>query len=140
MPDFKVVPRGAGDFEVRVAVKELVLPWPSRELSPNARGHWSHRAGAAKSARAEAYLVAIEAGWKRAVLPEGRLHLWITFHPPTRRLPDDDNMLARFKPARDGIADALGVDDKVFVSHPYVSDEPRKGGQVVVRITGGPQP
>ena len=48
-------------------------------------------------------------------------------------------MLARFKPYRDGIADALGIDDKRFISHPLVSTEVRKGGQVVVRITGGPE-
>ncbi len=61
-----------------------------------------------------------------------------TFHPPTRMRPDDDNMLARSKPYRDGIADALGIDDKRFMSHPLVSNEVRKRGQVVVRITGGP--
>ena len=27
------------------------------------------------------------------------------------------------------------LDDKRFVSHPYVREEVRKGGQVVVRIT-----
>lgn len=118
---------------------ELVLPWPSKNLSPNARVHWSRKAAAAKDARAMARLLAMSARWGEAALPEGRLHLWITFHPPTRRLPDDDNMLARFKPSRDGIADALGIDDKRFVSHPYVSDKPRRGGQVVVRLTGGPE-
>ena len=76
------------------------------------------------------------AGWHLAELPEGRLHLWITFYPPTKRLPDDDNMLSRFKPWRDGIADAMGIDDKRFVSHPFVSDEVRKGGAVRVRLTG----
>jgi len=71
-------------------------------------------------------------------LPDGRLHLWITFRPPTKRLPDDDNMLARFKAYRDGIADALGIDDKRFISHPYVSDKPVRYGEVRVRITEGP--
>ena len=42
------------------------------------------------------------------------------------------------KAARDGIADALGVDDSRFVSHPLVKDDVRKGGQVVIKITGGP--
>jgi len=78
------------------------------------------------------------AGWHRAEWPDGRLHLWITFYPPTRRLPDDDNMLSRFKPWRDGIADAMGIDDKRFVSHPFVSDEVRKGGVVRVRLSSGP--
>ena len=117
---------------------ELTLPWPSKDLSPNARVHWSVRADAAKKARFAAGMLAMQAGWHKARLPDGKLHLWITFHPPTRRLPDDDNMLSRFKPQRDGIADALKIDDKRFVSHPFVSDQPRKGGQVIVRMSGGP--
>jgi len=31
----------------------------------------------------------------------------------------------------------LGIDDKRFISHPFVSSERRPRGQVVVRITGG---
>lgn len=119
---------------------ELTLPWPSKDLSQNARVHWTAKAKAAGVARAEGKLLAIAAGWQSLVLPEGRLHLWIDFYPPTRRLPDDDNMVARFKPYRDGLADALGIDDKRFVSHPYVREQPRKGGEVVVRLTGGPTP
>ncbi len=123
-------------------MKELILPWPSKDLSPNGRVHWSAKARAAANARS---LTATMARYHRnhhqwlETIPEGRLHLWVTFHPPTRRLPDDDNMLARFKPYRDGIADALGIDDKRFISHPLVSTEVRKGGQVVVRITGAPE-
>ena len=118
---------------------DLVLPWPAKELSPNARVHWRKRAKAAADARALAKLAAWASGWLPASVPtDGRLHLWIDFYPPTRRLPDDDNMLARFKAYRDGIADALDVDDSRFVSHPYVKEQPRKGGEVRVRITGGP--
>lgn len=120
-------------------MKELVLPWPHKDLSPNSRVHWSKRAKASQQARADAKLLAILAGWTVGCVPDGRLHLWITFHPPTRMMPDDDNMLSRFKPQRDGIADALGIDDKRFVSHPLVSHEVRKGGQVVVRLSGGPE-
>lgn len=117
-------------------MNELVLPWPDKALSPNARVHWGERGRAARAAREHGHLAAVEAGWHVAEIPAGRLHLWVTFHPPTRRRPDDDNMLARFKAWRDGLADALGIDDARFVSHPFVSDEVRKGGQVVVRITG----
>jgi crossover junction endodeoxyribonuclease RusA len=119
-------------------MKELVLPWPSKDLSPNARIHWSRKARAAKISRWEAAMLARQAGWTNAGLPGGRLHLWIDFYPPTKRLPDDDNMLSRCKAYRDGIADALLIDDKRFVSHPYVKDEVRKGGEVRIRITGGP--
>lgn len=122
-------------------MNELILPWPSKELSPNARVHWGVRARAASSARFLAATITREARRKAAWLPNPgvRLHLHVTFYPPTKRLPDDDNMLARFKPYRDGIADALGIDDRRFISHPLVSPEVRKGGQVVVRITGGPE-
>lgn len=120
-------------------MKDLILYWPAKELSPNARVHWAQRAAVAKNARAYAQLAAMQADWRAGSVPAGKLHLHVTFHPPTKRLPDDDNMLARFKPYRDGIADALGIDDKRFISHPMVSTEVRKGGQVVVRITGGPE-
>ena len=87
---------------------ELILPWPSKDLSPNARVHWRKRAKAAADARALAKPAAWATGWLPGIdLPEGRLHLWIDFYPPTRRLPDDDNMLARVKPYRDGIADGV---------------------------------
>lgn len=119
---------------------ELVLPWPHKDLSPNSRRHWTKRAAAATDARQVALVLAYEAGWKGLQLPPGRLHLWVDFYQaPKKVLPDDDNLLARFKPYRDGIAQVLGIDDKRFISHPMVHDERRKGGQVVVRITGGPE-
>lgn len=114
----------------------LVLPWPSKGLSPNGRVHWAVKAKAVKAAKAEAFALAIAAGWRGAPLPE-RIHLWVDFYPPTKRLPDDDNMLSRFKAARDGIAEALGIDDQRFISHPNVRSEKRAGGQVVVTLTGG---
>lgn len=120
-------------------MNELVLPWPSKDLSPNGRVHWARKAKAAKEARYLAGVLTMGARWQERSLPDGKLHLWVDFYPPTKRLPDDDNMLARVKPYRDGIADALGIDDKRFISHPYVRDEVRKGGEVRIRITGGPQ-
>ena len=115
----------------------LILPWPPAALSPNSRGHWRERQRAAKASRQLAWAEAIKAGW---VAPTSeRIHLWIVFEPPTKRMPDDDNMLARCKGYRDGIADAIGVDDKRFVSHPFVKSESFKGGRVIVTMTDGPQ-
>lgn len=118
-------------------MEPLVLPWPSRDLHPNSRVHWRRRAAAAKAARAEAAILTKSAGWHLLAWPDGRLHLWLDFIPPDRRHRDDDGLLASMKAARDGIADALGLDDRRFVSHPWVRDETAKGGQVRVRITGG---
>jgi len=67
-------------------------------------------------------------------VPEGRALLAIEFLPPDRRKRDDDNMLAAFKAGRDGLADALGIDDNRFVTQLSVSDETVKGGAVRVRI------
>lgn len=116
-------------------MKELVLPWPSRTLHPNARVHWAKKAEATREARAEAKVRTIEAGWRALQLPEGRLHLWMDFYPPDRRRRDDDGLLASMKAARDGIAQALGIDDSRFVSHPYLKDEVRERGEVRIRIT-----
>lgn len=116
---------------------ELVLPWPHKDLSPNARPNWRAKAKAAKNARQTAVVAAYEAGWKGRKLPAGRLILWIDcYQAPGKKLPDDDNMVGRCKPYRDGIAQLLGIDDGRFTSRPRVHDERRKGGQVVVRITG----
>jgi hypothetical protein len=49
---------------------------------------------------------------------------------------DDDNLLSRFKAGRDGIAEYLGIDDKIFISHPMIKEK-ISGGQVNVRITTG---
>jgi hypothetical protein len=117
---------------------ELVLPWPSRDLHPNSRGHWSKRSTAAKRARYAAWALTRQAYTAEALasLPDGPLHVWIDGYPTDRRRRDADGLLSSLKPALDGIADALGVDDRRFVPHPWVKDEVRKGGEVRIRITG----
>lgn len=117
---------------------ELVLPWPPRVLHPNSRPHWAQRAKAAKSARGDAHLLALDAGWHRRDWPDGDLFVWIDFYPPDRRHRDTDGLLSSMKAALDGIAQAMDVNDRRFVPRPYVKDEVRKGGEVRVRITGGP--
>lgn len=111
---------------------EVLLPWPPKELSPNSRKHWRAKAPIAKKYRADCHLLCKAAGM---VMPEGRALLAIEFLPPDRRKRDDDNMLAAFKAGRDGLADALGIDDNRFVTQLSVSDETVKGGAVRVRIT-----
>lgn len=113
----------------------VTLPWPPKDLSPNARIHWSRRSKAAKAYRRACHVLTLEAGI-RGVDWEGDIHLWIDFYPPDRRHRDDDNMVAAFKAGRDGMADAMGLDDKRFRIHPYVKDE--IGGMVKIRITPGP--
>lgn len=63
----------------------------------------------------------------------GKMVFSIEFCPPDRRRRDDDNMLAAFKVGRDGVADALGVDDNKFATSFEVCD-PVADGAVIVTI------
>lgn len=112
---------------------KIVLPWPPRELSPNARVHWSVRAAKAKRYRADCSLLARVANIQA---PEGQILLSLEFVPPDRRARDDDNLIAAFKAGRDGIADALGIDDKRFVTQFRMSTDTTKGGEVRVSVGG----
>ena len=114
---------------------KVTLPWPPKALSPNARGHWSAKSKAARAYRAACFALTKEANIAKPDT-EGRLHLWLDFFPPDRRHRDDDNMIASFKSGRDGIADALGIDDKRFICHPYVSEQ--IGGFVKFSVAAGP--
>ena len=112
--------------------KIICLPWPPKELSPNARIHWAKKAKITKAYRAAAHVLTKQAG---LVAPEtGRILLVLEFVPPDRRHRDEDNILASFKAARDGIADALGINDRRFVTQFSQSAEVVKGGMVLVRI------
>lgn len=110
---------------------ELTLPWPPAACSPNARVHWTKKSRAAKAYRTVCRLLAKSADIQA---PPGDALLMLEFVPPDRRRRDDDNLLAMFKAGRDGLADALGVDDNVFITQIRVSKETIKGGAVRVRI------
>ena len=120
---------------------EIILPWPDKSLSPNARVHWSVKAAHVKSARAWGHQAALAAGYSKETFAEyaGRIHVWIDYYAKTRNYPDTDNCLSASKAYLDGIADALGINDKRFVPHPFVKDETVKGGMVKIRLTRGPE-
>ena len=111
----------------------LILPWPPAVLSPNKRVHWAVRNKAVKSYREECHWLTKASGIR--IDWDGIVHLWITMCQPDRRHRDDDNCIAAFKAGRDGVAQALGLDDKRFRIHPWLSDEVVKGGQVRVRFS-----
>jgi crossover junction endodeoxyribonuclease RusA len=109
---------------------EVELTWPPRGLFPNrARTqHWSKNARLAAAYRRECWILT------KASKARGTL-LKVVFHPPSRRRIDDDNAIAAFKSGRDGVADALGVDDNTFrPEYRFATAEPVKWGKVVVTI------
>jgi crossover junction endodeoxyribonuclease RusA len=118
-------------------MKEITLPWPPSALSPNARVHWSKKSKMAKEYRRACFDLTIEAVSSGFSIPKSdKLSLWIDFYPPDRRKRDDDNCISSFKNGRDGLAQALGIDDSKFRTHPYVMDQ--IGGFIKVRITTTP--
>jgi len=107
------------------------LPWPPRELSPNARPHHMAKARATKAYRSTAHWAAKSAN-ARAPNGLGDISLEVTFYPPSRR-PDRQNMPGWIKAGIDGIADAIGVNDRRF-NPTYHYAEPIKGGKVTVAL------
>ena len=85
------------------------LPFPPKELSPNARLHWAAKARAKKAYREDCFYTAKlqKVGPMRNEL----LKVHIVFFPPDKRKRDWDNMLAAAKSGLDGLADAIKVDD-----------------------------
>lgn len=106
----------------------LNLPWPPKELFPNAKrkAHWSKYAPKAAAYRKACWALTLEAKAK------GTLRS-VTFFPPDRRRRDADGMIGAFKSGQDGIADALRVDDNLFRPSYWFGD-PVKGGLVRVEL------
>lgn len=117
---------------------KIILPWPDKRLSPNARLHWRAKVGPKQSAKIKAGWCAVAANGfhevrERLQADDSPIPVTVTFYPPDRRHRDDDNMIGAFKSARDGIADALGVNDRRF-KPTYEFAEPEKPGRVEVTL------
>jgi crossover junction endodeoxyribonuclease RusA len=115
------------------AMTRIELPWPAKELSPNARGHWAKMARFKKGARQLAGWTACAAGWASQQARSNIAEITITFCPPDKRRRDLDNAIASFKASQDGIADALGIDDSNWAVS-YRFGEVVKGGRVIVEL------
>lgn len=117
------------------------LPFPSAKLNPNrSKGvHWAATSALRKSARSAAYAVtrvtALGTPWfhfernKNETVP-----LVITFIQPDRRHRDRDNLLAACKPALDGVADALEINDSQFDPVTIRREYGQKPGGVRIEI------
>jgi len=89
----------------------ICLPWPDKELSPNAHLHWRSKIEYQVAATSTGYLLVLEKYGNQPGNFAGDLALTLTFYPPDRRRRDMDNLLSSFKHHIDGICQAAGADD-----------------------------
>jgi hypothetical protein len=116
-----------------MAYHTFTLSWPSKDLWSNGgRANRFAYSRAAKAQKNEAWKAALASGIRK----EERAHVFVTWHPNAKGpLPDDDNCEASFKHARDGIAAALGIDDRHIPFQHKISTERR--GCIVVNVSTG---
>lgn len=114
----------------------IELPFPHPILWPNGRTRahgW--KAGVTRDHRQWAHAATL--AWRgRDHRPiDGEVRVLITVYPKNRGpMPDRDNAQAACKAYLDGIADALGVNDRNFV--PAVQfGERTQGGKIVVSLS-----
>lgn len=117
----------------------IKLPCVDPELMPNRKNgkHWGATQSAKVRSRQDGHMAALEALGRDKLLLSQTVALKITFAMPDNRHRDLDNLLASQKHALDGIAQALGVDDRCF--RPITIDvatDTKKQGFVLVEIGG----
>lgn len=110
------------------------LPFPPSELMPNrSKGvHWAALSKVREKYRNDAFNLA--KATPRAEYGDGNIPVSIVFSTPDRRGRDLDNLLASIKHGLDGIAAALGLDDRRFKPLLVDSVLGEKPGCVIVAV------
>lgn len=95
---------------------KIILSYPNKSLSPNRSNgkHWSNTRAIKQIARNEAYMVTKSLMRGETPMTDEKTSIEITFIQKDKRNRDLDNLLAASKATIDGVAMALGIDDKNF--------------------------
>lgn len=115
------------------------LPYPHNALWPNGRPHKFEKAREVKKHRRWASNVTMaDLAW-RAFVPDETVTVHIIVSRKAKGVyPDKDNTVAAAKAYLDGIADRLGINDRVFGT-PTVEFLPAITGRFVFEIGGEPR-
>jgi crossover junction endodeoxyribonuclease RusA len=109
---------------------EIRLSWPTKCLQSNARCHW--KAKGQRDEDSPTRSMGGCTGAKATLLPEASI--LIEYWPRHRRY-DVANVPSSLKASIDGIADAMGCDDRCFrVDYPTMFAGTSKDGAVVFRV------
>lgn len=107
---------------------KLELPYPPKELSPNAsrKLHWGTRTRIKKQYQNECYILARQVNPRRVIT--------LTFHPPSNRPKRNiDNAIASFKHGLDAVAQAWKLDDsEILINYTPTFGEVTPFGKVVI--------
>lgn len=110
-------------------VVSYAVPVVTKSKLNERHGHWAQRSASAKGQRAGAYQL-FPKGQPGALA--GRLVVRLVRRAP-RRL-DGDNLAGALKSVRDGVADALGVDDRNPRVRWVVDQETARAADVLVEV------
>ena len=109
----------------------IEVSYPDRALWSNGRAHWRVKAREAKKLRAEAMWATKAANVR---IGDSPIPVHIVVHQKRLgRTVDKDNAIAAAKHALDGIAAALGIDDRHFCA-PTVEISPERSGKFVFYV------
>lgn len=107
---------------------EIELPFPPSILNPNRRAHWAVKAKAFKKYKNDCLWML------KAQKPPQSRTFKMTFHPPSKRRYDRDNLIGAAKALQDALATYWGIDDSEFEITYGPIGEPVKGGKVLIAI------
>lgn len=125
---------------MREPLAVIVVPLtPSPTLSPNARVHWTKRAkavSAARSVAAQATRDAISDDGRQRIAEYEHIgyRIQIAWEKGRSGMRDEDNALASCKAIIDGIADALGIDDRRLHIRGISFDRQSRTGVTIVTL------
>jgi crossover junction endodeoxyribonuclease RusA len=93
----------------------IKLPYPDPSLNPNRKNgkHWAATKSLKDSAKEAGYYMA-KICYASETPEKVKTPVTITFTQSDKRKRDLDNLLAASKPAIDGIAQGMGIDDTLF--------------------------
>lgn len=114
----------------------IEIGWPAPQLSPNSRAHFMEKYRLQRATKDTAYWATKAAlGHNKFTHDGSELIVRMTAHPPKGKVRmDDDNLASATKYHRDGIALALGVDDKHFRPQAIEWADPVPHGKLIVSV------
>jgi crossover junction endodeoxyribonuclease RusA len=118
----------------------MIIVWvPVQTVSEaNSRGHWSIRHRRVKKQRRAAYYSCLDGGVNSSALSDTEmLIVTLVRVTKTHQRLDTDNLASSLKAVRDGVADALGIEDNSPRVEWRYDQRDGVGNAVEVEFTGG---